>query len=331
VEEEKAMSQDREGSAQDARGGARKRRVWPWLVGLGGALVLVGSLGLCVLVAYGLSWQQTATSWGGDAVGLIRIEGGIGLTTATGEGVVGEVVLDQIRQAEENERVKAIVVLINSPGGTVVPADEIYRALRGATKPVVAVMGDVAASGGYYIACGADKILAHPATITGSIGVYGRLLTAAELLNKLGIEGIIVRSGDSKAVGNIFEQPTEEQLAIEQAIVDELHELFVQAVAQGREMDVEVVRNLADGRPYTGQQALELGLIDALGGLEAAIQEAARLGGIDGEPEVIEYQQPPTLLELWTGIQQPPIWDGQALLTWLDKQYPVPQMRYVGP
>ena len=322
------MSQEGQSSGQGAPG--RKRRLWPWLAALGG-IVLLASLGLCLLVAYGLSMRQDRVSWGGDAVGLLRIEGGIGMATTAGAGVSSEVVLDQIRQAEGDDRVKALVVLINSPGGTVVPADEIYRALREATKPVVAVMGDVAASGGYYIACGADKIYAHPATITGSIGVYGRLLNAAELLDKLGVEGIIVRSGDSKAVGNIFERPTAGQLAIEQAIVDELHELFVQAVIEGRGLEAGVVRELADGRPYTGRQALELGLIDELGGLSDAIQEAARLGGIEGEPEVIEYRQSASLLEMWAGIRQPPVWDSQALLTWLDAQYPVPQMRYVGP
>jgi protease-4 len=174
-------------------------------------------------------------------------------------------------------------------------------------------------------------IIAHPATVTGSIGVYGQLLNAAQLFEKLGIEGIIVRSGDSKAMGNIFERPTAEQLAIRQEMVDELHELFVQTVAEGRDMDIEKVRELADGRPYTGRQALELGLVDQLGGVADAIQEAARLGGIEGEPEVIEYQQPVSLWQVWAGVRQPTRWDGQALLTWLDKQYSIPQMRYVGP
>jgi protease-4 len=316
---------------QNSERRAPKRRLWPWLLALGGVVVLAASLGLCVFSAYLLSAQQDRVSWGVDAVGLLRIEGDIGMATVAGAGVNSEAILDQIRQAEGNDRVKALVVFINSPGGTVVPADEIYQALRAASKPVVAVMGDVAASGGYYIACGADKIYAHPATITGSIGVYGRLLNAAELLDKLGVEGIIVRSGDSKAVGNIFERPTAEQLAIEQAIVDELHELFVLAVVEGRGLEAGAVRELADGRPYTGRQALELGLVDELGGLSDAIDEAARLGGIEGEPEVIEYQQPVSLFEMWAGIRQPPAWDSQALLTWLDAQYPVPQMRYVGP
>jgi protease-4 len=283
------------------------------------------------MAGYAFSAQQNSLSWGGDAVGLLRIEGGIGLTQATGDGVSAEVVLDQIRQAQANERIKALVVFINSPGGTVVPSDEIYGALRAADKPVVAVMGDVAASGGYYVACGAQTIYAHPATVTGSIGVYGQLLNAAQLFERLGIEGIIVRSGDSKAVGNWFERPTEEQLAIEQEIVDELHELFVQTVAEGRDMDVEQVRALADGRPYTGRQALELGLIDHLGGVSDAIEEAARLGGIEGEPEVIEYRQPVSLWQVWAGIRQPPRWESQALLSWLEAQVPIPQMRYVGP
>jgi protease-4 len=269
-------------------------------------------------------------------VGLLRIEGSIGLAAGLSGGVSSEQVLEYVRQAEANDRVKALVVFINSPGGTIVPADEIYRALREANKPVVAAMGDIAASGGYYVACGADTILAHPATLTGSIGVYGTLINAAELLEKVGVEGIIVRSGDSKAIGNLFEEPTSEQLAIEQAIVDELHSYFVQAVAESRGMDVEAVRALADGRPYTGQQAVELGLVDDLGGLSDAIERAADLGGIEGEPAVIEYQRQPSLLELWTGMAQgfasdAGVLDYSTVLQWLEERAVVPQLRYVAP
>jgi protease-4 len=188
----------------------------------------------------------------------------------------------------------------------------------------------VAASGGYYVACGADRILAHPATITGSIGVYGQLVNAAELLSTIGVEGIIVRSGDSKAMGNWFEHPTEEQLAIEQQIVDQLYELFVQAVAEGRSMAPEEVRKLADGRPFTGQQALEVGLVDALGSLPDAIDVAAGLGGIVGEPGVIEYRRTPSLLELWLSTQGR--YDGElAVLQWLDDRFAIPSARYTAP
>jgi protease-4 len=267
---------------------------------------------------------------GSDAVGVIYIEGTIGVGASGSSRVDSATILNYVKQAESDRRVKAIVVYINSPGGTVVPSAEMYRALREAKKPVVASMGDVAASGGYYIACGADKILAHPATLTGSIGVYGQMINAADLLEKLGVEGIIVRSGESKAAGNWFEHPTEEQLAIEQALVDELYELFVQAVAEGRGMDVETVYELADGRPYTGQQALRVGLVDALGNLSDAIKEAAKMAKIEGEPRTIEYRRIPSPLEMWLGVRQGRQGD-IALVEWLDAQFALPQARYIGP
>jgi protease-4 len=309
----------------------KRSRFWLWLVGAVAALIVVWAAALCALVGISANRSTGGLAWGGDAVALIRIEGAIGMSSpTTGRGVDSAEILRYVEQAESNHRVKAIVVYVNSPGGTVVPSAEMYQALREAEKPVVAVLGDIAASGGYYIACGADKILAHPASLTGSIGVYGQLLNAADLLEKLGVEGIIVRSGDSKAVGNWFEHPTDEQLAIEQAIVDELHDMFIQAVADGRGMDEGQVRELADGRPYTGKQALDLGLIDALGGTRDAMSTAAELAQIEGEPQVIEYARPPSLLESWLGAQQAQRGE-VALLEWLSAQSMVPQMRYITP
>jgi protease-4 len=311
------------------------RRVWPWIVGVGGLLVFLAGTALCALVGLSLNAQMPSdpsgwTARSGEAVGLIYIEGTIGAGIPGAAGAVDtEAILNYVRQAEANRRVKAIVVYINSPGGAPLPADLMYRALRDATKPVVVAMGDVAASGGYYIAAGAERIYAHPATITGSIAVYGRLLNAAQLFETLGVEGIIVRSGASKAIGNVFERPTEEQLAIEQGIVDELHDLFVRSVAEGRGMDEQKVRELADGRPYTAKQALELGLIDEIGTLSDAIEGAARMGEIAGEPQIIEYKRAPTLLEVWMGALSSRQ-GGAALQEWLDPQWALPQMRYFG-
>lgn len=304
----------------------RKRRVWPWIVGLGVVLCAAICVGSCAMVGLAAmlmpNRQQTSWNWG-DAVGVIYVEGTIG---ATG-GVNAAEVIDFIHQAEDTSSIKAIVVYINSPGGSPVPSAEMYRAIKEATKPVVAVMGDVAASGGYYLAAGADKILAHPATITGSIGVYGQLINAAKLFEKLGVEGIIIRSGDSKAVGNWFEQPTDEQLAIEQAMVDEMHAMFVHDVAEGRGMSEDEVWALADGRAYTGQQALDLELIDALGNLDDAIAEAAQLGGIKGDPQIIEYYRQPSMLELWLTSRQQ---SDPLLEQWLDLELTRPQMLYLG-
>ncbi len=327
------MSEERanDGDRSTSRRWSRKGCTWLWVAGVAVGLVLVWSTAICVLVGAMAGSPSRAMPVGGDAVAVIYLEGSIGVTTAGGGAAVDSAqIIDYVEDAERSRRVKAIVVYINSPGGAVVPSDLMYQALREASKPVVAVMGDVAASGGYYIACGADRIVAHPATITGSIGVYGRLINAADLLDTLGVEGIIIRSGDTKASGNWFEHPTEEQIAVQQEIVDELHELFVRAVATGREMDVDKVRDLADGRPFTGEQALELGLIDALGDLPDAITAAAELAGIPGEPEVIEYRRTPSLLEMWLSsrLQQ----DGQlALLEWLDRQFVLPAARYVAP
>jgi protease-4 len=286
---------------------------------------------MCVVLGILSGSGDSTALWGsGDAVAVIYVEGPIGLG-GTGLGAVdSEAVMAYVKQAEANRRVKAIVVAINSPGGTMVPAAEMYRVLREAEKPVVAVMGDVAASGGYLVACGADKIIAHPASITGSIGVYGELINAAELLEKLGVEGIIIRSGGSKATGNWFERPTEDQLAIEQEIVDELYDLFVQAVAEGRGMDEANVRALADGRAYTGQRAADLGLVDELGSLEDAVREAGRMGNVEGEPQVIEYRRAPSLLDAWIGLQSMRQ-DDLAVLRWLEGRFALPQARYVGP
>jgi len=310
---------------------AKRSRFWWWLGGVVVVVALIWGISVCVLLGIASGVSTPTLSTGGEAVAVIYIEGTIGVSSAAGGPTVNSSeILDFIRQANDSNRIRAIVVYINSPGGTVVPSDEMYRALRESGKPVVAAMGDIAASGGYYIACGADKIVAHPATITGSIGVYGQLVNAADLLEKLGVEGIIVRSGDSKAVGNWFEHPTEEQLAIEQVIVDELHSMFVQAVAEGREMDEAEVRELADGRPYTGKQALELGLVDALGSLQDAISTAAEMAGIEGDPQVIRYRRTPTLLETWLSAQ--PSGRGEvALLEWLSVQSMIPQVRYVTP
>ncbi len=315
----------------EASAGRKRRAVWLWVVGGLAALAVTWSAAACALV--GLSSGQVGGSLalGGDAVALIPLEGTIGAAGLTaGPAIDSAEIVRYVEQAEANRRIKAIVVYINSPGGTVVASAVMYRALREAEKPVVVVMGDVAASGGYYVACGADRVIAHPATITGSIGVYGQLVNAADLLDTLGVEGIIVRGGNSKAIGNWFEHPTEEQLAIEQGIVDELHDLFIRAVAEGREMDEARVRELADGRPYTGQQALALGLVDSLGGMSDAIAAAAELAEIEGEPDIVEYRRAASLLQTWLARQ--PRLDGQlGLLEWLERQVMVPSARYVAP
>ncbi len=252
----------------------------------------------------------------GDVVAIVRVEG----TLVSGKGedwllsdsgnVYSESIIEELRRAEGSPSVKAIVLRVNSPGGGVVASDEIYRALLEIEKPVVVSMSEVAASGGYYISCGADEIVANPTTLTGSIGVIGASPNLEGLLDKIGIEVTVIKSGDMKDSLGPYREPTEEELEYYQRIIDEAYAQFVGIVAEGRDLPLEEVREIADGRVYTGLQALELGLVDQLGNFPEAIDLAAELGGIEGEPQIIDYGGPPTLMDVLLGAVRrlsPPI------------------------
>jgi len=241
----------------------------------------------------------------GPAVGIVRVQGLILSGEPTGPfpdgNTYSKVVIEQLRRARSNPDVKAILLRINSPGGSVVGSDEIYQVLRDEIdKPVVVSMGELAASGGYYIAAGADKIVANPATLTGSIGVILTVTNVEDLLNKVGVEVTVIKRGELKDELSPFREMTPEERALWQRIIDEAYDQFIDAVAEGRGMPREKVLELADGRVYTGRQALELGLIDALGNLSDAIELAAELGGIEGEPRIIEYRRRPTFFDVLT-------------------------------
>ncbi|MGE5664791.1 MAG: signal peptide peptidase SppA, partial [Deltaproteobacteria bacterium] len=195
----------------------------------------------------------------------------------------------QLKEFAKDDSVKAIVVRINSPGGGVVPSQEIYeeiRKLKG-KKVVVASMGALAASGGYYIACAADRIYANPGTITGSIGVIMQFVNVKDLIEKIGVKGVVVKSGELKDAGSPLRDMTPEERQYLQGVIDNVHAQFVQAVADGRRLDVEAVRKIADGRIFSGEQAKALGLVDALGDQEDAVADAARMAKIEGEPRVV--------------------------------------------
>ena len=213
-----------------------------------------------------------------------------------------------IRRAAANPDVAVLVLRLNSPGGSVVASDEIYQALRGTQKPVVAFLKEVAASGAYYIGMAADHIVANPNSLTGSIGVIGQFPNAEALMEKIGVQVTTIKSGKSKDIGNPFRAMSDDEQAIFQDIVDETYGRFVDIVARGRNLSVEQVRELADGRIYTGQKALELGLVDALGYQEDALAAAARLGHIDGEPRVLHYRKRGGFLDLIGGAVSPQRW-----------------------
>jgi protease-4 len=232
----------------------------------------------------------------GPAVAVIDINGeivsGSSASLGTSSLASSDDLVPLVAQAAADSDVRVILLRINSPGGSVVASDEIYHALKGCGKPIVVMMGEMTASGGYYISMAADYLLANPNTLTGSIGVISSFPETSELMKKLGVTVSVIKSGSVKDIGSMYRPMTEEEQALWQKVIDETYESFVQIVAEGRNLPVETVRKLADGSVYTGRQALGLGLIDALGYPEDAIAKAAELGGITGTPRVIRLVPP---------------------------------------
>ena len=233
---------------------------------------------LSLIVAYGVRGSRLGglDLGSGEKVGVVPITGVIADARET---------LEQLKRFREDEDIKAIVIRVDSPGGVVGPSQEIYRAVARTreTKTVIASMGAVAASGGYYAIAAADGIVANPGTITGSIGVILEYTNFQELLDKIGLVPVIIKSGAFKDTGSPVRQMTPEEEALLKDFVDSLHQQFVAAITEGRRMDLDTVQRLADGRIYTGQKAKELGLVDRIGNLEDAVEWAGRRAGIEGD------------------------------------------------
>ena len=247
-----------------------------------GMMVLGVLLTLFVVSIWALSYfsSREESFWGEEKIAVIEVKGVI---------LDPQSIVEKLIKFRKNEKVKAIVLRIDSPGGGVGPAQEIYEEVKKVQKQkkVLVSMGSVAASGGYYIACGADKILANPGSITGSIGVIAETLNVEDLLHKLGLSSTVVKSGRYKDMGSPLRAMTPEERKLLQGVLDSVHEQFIRAVAEGRKLPLPKVRSLADGRIFSGEQAQAAGLIDGLGNLEDTIAMAANMAGIKGEPEVI--------------------------------------------
>jgi protease IV len=252
----------------------------PWLL----TLLFIGGIGLVLFLVVGalfLWWDHGGLLGGGDRVAVVRLEGMV---------TDPQPVVDALERFGKEPKVRAIVLRIETPGGAVGPTQEIFRAVRiwNQKKRVVASLGSIATSGGYYVACGAERIIANPGTITGSIGVVVHLANLEKLLGKVGIEGEVIKSGAHKDMGSPHRSLTVAERELMQGVVDDVHDQFVQDVAEGRNLTKEAIRALADGRIFSGKQALQLGLVDELGGLREAVRAAADMAGIVGEPAVIE-------------------------------------------
>lgn len=240
------------------------------------------------------------TAPGREAIGIVKIYGIIATQPAGGPFALQargtDYYVSSIKRLAENPRVKAIVLRINSPGGSVGASQEIYNEIlraRKKGKKVIVSMGDVAASGGYYIASAADYILANPGTVTGSIGVVMGNINFQELMSKWGLKMNIIKSGKYKDTLSSWRQMSEDERKLLQKMVNEVYMQFVTAVAKGRKMKIDKVKELADGRVFTGEDALRLGLIDRLGGFQEAIRVAAEKAGIKGKPALIEGEKFP--------------------------------------
>lgn len=204
-------------------------------------------------------------------------------------------VREELRKAEEDDRVKALVVRINSPGGTITASDILYHELLAFKErkkvPVIAAIMDVGASGGYYAALAADTIVANPTTVTGSIGVVMVTVNAQGLLEKIGVAPLAIKSGPMKDAGSPFRSLTESERAVFQGIIDDMHGRFVSLIARSRKMSEDRVRAVADGRVYTADQALTLGLVDRVAYLEDVVALARERAGLD-EAKVVMYHRP---------------------------------------
>ena len=254
----------------------KHKRLWLGLIISGAAFVFIIAPLLFLTLILGVSESLT---WG-EGIGLVEVEGMIADSRET---------VRQLHEMGKDDRVKAVVLRVDSPGGVVGPSQEIYAEVKklAVKKKVVVSMGSLAASGGYYIAAPASMIMANPGTITGSIGVLMKIPNVEGLMGKVGLKAFTLKTGEFKDSGSPTRPMTKQDKAMLQSVIDSAYKQFVKAVADGRRLPVEEVRKLADGRIFTGEQALALKLVDRIGTLQDAIGEAGKLGGVKGEPRLI--------------------------------------------
>ncbi|RKU13301.1 signal peptide peptidase SppA [Candidatus Poribacteria bacterium] len=259
-------------------------------------LIIISVIVVLFFLSVIVRTMMVGTSSIGQKVAVLDITGIISKSDAP---------IKLIHAYRDDASVKALVLRINTPGGSVAPVQEIHRELTKLKKPIVASMGGTAASGGYYIACAADTIVANPGTLTGSIGVIMQFTKMKGLYEKIGLEQQVIKSGQFKDAGSIFRDLTEEEKSVLQGTVDDVYNQFVDAIIESREKHLtrdEIVK-LADGRIFSGKQAQTHKLVDKLGNLQDAIKIAGELGNIEGTPKIVRKQRKSSLLEQLLGIK----------------------------
>ena len=246
-------------------------------------LLLLSMIGVAFFfLVYSMSSVKgdKATFIAKDRIGVVPLKGVI---------LDSRPVNDALEKFSKDDSIKAIILRIDTPGGGVGPSQEIFDKVRSVRKKktVVASMGSMATSGGYYVACAAEKIVANPGSLTGSIGVIMHFTNVEDLFKKVGLRASVIKSGKYKDAGSPFRDMTKEERELLQALIDDVHEQFVDAVSGSRTLDKEKVKEIADGRIFTGRQAVGLKLVDELGDLDHAAEVAATLAQLDGKPELV--------------------------------------------
>ncbi len=294
--------------------------------------VLLGLMilaGIFLLFLGGISLLFTSAVGMHDSTDLFSSKEGIGVVELKGLIVSPEETIQTLTTFRKDEKVRAILLRIDSPGGAVGASQEIFTEVQRTNKqkPVIASLGSVGASGGYYAALGAEKIIASPGTLTGSLGVVVKFSNFAELFEKIGYKSEVIKSGLMKDVGAVDRPMTEAERQLVQELIDNVHNQFVLAVAQGRNLPEETVRGLADGRIFSGEQALAAGLIDELGNFTDAVEQAASIAGLDQpEPHLIyPKEEKYSLFNLITGQLK------QQALNSLLEYLPVLSFEWTGP
>ena len=285
------------------------------LIILGIAILFFGTV-MAILLSF--SGPTISLSFG-NKIGVIPIQGVINDS---------DKIVEQLITFGNDKHIKAIILKINSSGGGVGPSQEIYSETRRTMKKkrVIAALGSLAASGAYYIASATDKIVANPGTLTGSIGVIMEFIRVEELLNKIGIEMQVIKSGEFKDIGSPNRKMTEKEKKMLMTLIEDIRNQFVTAVSQGRNLPREEVLKIADGRIFSGRQAKNLGLVDALGNFQDAVTMAKRMAKIKGDVKLV-YPEKPRRFRLWDFLFRDLV---DSLLTRIDRHYGLVEYRWNG-
>lgn len=287
-----------------------------WLLLGGGAFVLLAVTLLAVFVSFG-------ENSGGDFAFSDRVQ----VVDIEGELVDSRFIIDQLKRYEDSDSIKAILLNIDSPGGGVAVAQELYTEVKRLRekkgKTIVAYFSSTGASGAYYVACGANKIIANPGTIVGSIGVIAEFVNYQALMEWAKLKDIVFKTGEFKDTGSPTRALTDRERTYFQGLIDDMYVQFLEAVASGRNMDLPEVRALADGRVFTGRDAKQRKLIDEIGNFQDAVDLTAKLAGISGKPRLIRLNRPRvTLLDvLTTDLSRLVPFNGQTLKSQIRFQY----------